>query len=273
MDQNYKIMDLAIYISKKGTKVVLATDLHQALQLPDHHYATNTKKWLNDLYEFDNGIRKPLRMQEFAPRKTEDEVIWQDYYLSVDLAKQIVLRCKSKFKQKYALQLAEQSEEGLIHGLSAEQFKHLVEVTRAMTLVSCQEEFERRHLRTYKERNDNSAANWWKYRATVMGYTTDELREKLRRRGVTNLGGSQRQLLAQIDPLELIRAGVVDLFMAIGKSQQYACRMGELAKSLAQTMELQVIDDDRKVDLFTEAVDPNLVHQLKKPLSEQLVAA
>ena len=266
-------MDLAIYISKKGTKVVLATDLHQSLQLPDHHYATNIKKWLNDLYEFNDGIRKPLRMQEFAPRKTEEEVLWQDYYLSVELAKQIVLRAKSKFKQKYALQLADEVEEGLIHGLSPEQFKHLVEVTRAMTLVSCQEEFERRHLRTYKERNNNSAANWWKYRAGVMGYTTDELREKLRRRGLGSISGNQRQLLAQIDPLELVRAGVIDLFMAIGKSQQYACRMGDLAKSFAQIMELQVIDDHQKVDLFTEAVDPNLVHQLKKPLNKQLVAA
>jgi len=85
--------------------------------------------------------------------------------------------------------------------------------------------------------------------------------------------GNHRQILAQTDPFELIRAGVIDLFMAIGKSQFYAQRMGDLSKNLAQTLDLQIIDDHRKVDLFTEAVDPELVHRLKQPVTEQLVAA
>jgi hypothetical protein len=200
-------------------------------------------------------------------------VLWQDYYLSVGLAKQIVLRSKSRVKQKYARQLAEEVTEEATDGLSKQQFQHLVEVTKSMTLVSCQEECERRHLRIYRERNNDSAANWWGYRATVLGYSTDELRDKLRRRGLSYTKGNHRQLMAEIDPFELVRAGVIDLFMAIGKSQHYARRMGDLAKGLAQTLDLQIIDDHRKVDLFTEAVDPELVHRLKEPLAKQLVAA
>lgn len=262
-----------VYVSKKGTKVVLATDLHQALQLSDQHYAANARKWLNDFYEFTDGIRKPIKMQEFAPRKTAENTIWQDYYLSVELAKQIVLRTRSKVKQRFAKQLAREMEGEELMGLSAPQFKHLVEVTKAMTLVSCQEECERRHLRLYRDRNGASAANWWQYRSDILGYSTEELRDKLRRRGVQYVEGNHRQILAQADPFELIRAGVIDLFMAIGKSQFYAQRMGDLAKNLAQTLDLQIIDDHRKVDLFTEAVDPELVHRLKQPVTEQLVAA
>lgn len=272
-DQIVNVMDLNIFVSKKGTRVVLATELYQALQLPTQHYPATVKRWINDYYEFSDGIRKPLKMQEFATRKTEDNVLWNDYYLSVAFAKQIVLRSRSKVKQKYARQLALESVEETPKQLSGDQFRHLVEITKAMTLISCQEECERRHLRRYKERNEGSASNWWRYRAEVLGYDTDSLREKLRRRGVVKAVGNQRDLLAQYNPLELIRAGVVDLFMAIGKSQQYALQMGTLAKDLAETMGLQLINDHQKIDLFTEAVDPELVHQLKEPLNKHLMTA
>ena len=272
-DQIVKDMDLNIFVSKKGTKVVLATDLYQALQLPAQHYPANVKRWLNDYYEFSDGIRKPLKMQEFASRKIEGPVLWSDYYLSVDFAKQIVLRSRSKVKQKYARQLAMLTEGLDAAGLTSSQFKHLIDITKAMTLISCQEECERRHLRIYRERNDGMATNWWQYRAEVLGYTSEGLRDKLRRRGAVEVSGNQRELLAQFNPLDLIRAGVIDLFMAVGKPQDYAVRMGDLAKDLAERMELQLIDDHRKIDLFTEAVDPELVHRLKEPLEKHLVAA
>lgn len=273
VDQIQIIMDLNIFVSKKGTKVVLATDLYQALQLPAQHYAVEVKRWLNDYYEFADGIRKPLKLQEFATRKTEDPVLWTDYYLSVNFAKQIVLRSRSKVKQKYAKQLSLLSEEANTVGLSSAQFTHLIDITKAMTLISCQEECERRHLRIYRERNGGMATNWWQYRAELLDYTSDDLRDKLRRRGAPEAVGSQRELMACFNPLDLIRAGVIDLFMAVGKTQAYAVQMGNLAKELAQRLDLQLIDDHRKIDLFTEAVDPELVHRLKEPLEKHLVAA
>ena len=265
-------MDLSIFVSKKGTKVVLATDLHQVLQLTDHHYATNVKKWINDFYEFSDGIRKPVKMQEFAKRKQEEAVLWQDYYLSVELAKQICLRSRSKVKQKYASQLAVLEEQQL-NSLSSGQFSHLIELTKAMTLLSCQEECERKHLRVYKEQNRNSAANWWQYRAEVLGYSADDLRDKLRRKGLQYQGNNQRAMLAKLEPLELIKAGIVDLFISIGKTRTYALHMGDLAKEIAQSMDLALIDDHSKLDLFTHAVDPELVLKLKKPLNQHLIAA
>lgn len=266
-------MDLNIFVSKKGTKVVLATELHQALQLPDDQYAANIKRWLKDYYDFADGIRKPIKLQEFADRKSDDNPLWQDYYLSVALAKQIVLRSRSKFKQKFAIQLAAAAADEAQAGLSPQQFQHLLELTQAMTLISCQEECERRHLRLYKQRNGDTAANWWQYRAEVLGYSTESLRENLRRRGLSDTGRNQRELLNRLNPLELIRAGIIDLFMAIGKSKDYAVRMGDIAHQLATSMNLTLIDDLQKLDLFTHAVDPELVLRLKAPVNQQLVAA
>ncbi|MCB0638424.1 MAG: hypothetical protein KDC54_17460 [Lewinella sp.] len=252
--------------------MVLATELYAALQLPEQHYGTTVKKWINDLYDFPDGIRKPVRFQEYAPRKIEGVNLWQDYYLCVELAKQITLRSRSRNKQKYAKQLATAAAEEKHHGLSQAQFLHLLRVTKAMCLVSCQEECERRHLRRFRERNGDSAAGWWRYRAELLGYNHEELREKVRRRGL-NQPHSQREMLAQVDPLELIRAGIIDLFMAIGKSPSYAQHMGHLAKLLSASMDLEIIDDQQQVDLFTRAFDPELAEKLKAPVEEQLVAA
>ena len=38
-------MDLQILISTKGTRVVVASQLHMALQLPNVRFAGNVKKW------------------------------------------------------------------------------------------------------------------------------------------------------------------------------------------------------------------------------------
>lgn len=88
-------------ISKQGTKVVTASNLYQVLQLPAQHYGTHTRKWLKDLYEFHDGIRRPQPLRDFAKRPRPGEPI-EDFYLTLDLAKLIVLRTNSKKKLKYA---------------------------------------------------------------------------------------------------------------------------------------------------------------------------
>ena len=92
-------MELEVLVSKKGTKVVRATNLHLALQLPNHQYATNIKKWINEVYEFKDDIRKPLRLKDFSKRVNKDNPIIDDYYISVALATLITLNSKSKVKQ------------------------------------------------------------------------------------------------------------------------------------------------------------------------------
>lgn len=262
-------MDLQILVSKKGTKVVTATNLHQVLELPNQHFLTNVKKWLNDWYEFRDGIRKPIRLRDYGPRRVKDNPILDDYYLSVELAKMIALRAKSKAKLKVAKQLS--AVTGTTAGeeqLTTEQLLHLVELTKAMSIVSCQEASEREHLRTYKERNGGEALNWWSYRAEILGYSAEELRDKLRRRGQSPKGKNQRELIASVDQLELIRAGVIDLFMALGKPAAYARQMGDLSKTLANELHIEIFDDRQGQSLFSPPINPKGVRELEAILAD-----
>lgn len=248
-------MELQVLVSKKGTKVVTATNLHQVLQLADHHYATNVKKWLNDVYEFHDGIRKPIAMRDFARRQLKDNHVLKDYYISVELAKLITLSSKSKVKQKYAkwLYLQEDKMEDA-ELMSKDQVKAVLELTKAMGLVSCQEACERQHMKTYEERNGGSPVNWWKHRASLLGYSTDRLRKKMKQLGIGASGKSQRQMLMQMDKHEMVRTGVIDLFMAIGKSEHYARSLGDLAKFFAKELNIDVQDDRSKM---ATALQPN----------------
>ena len=111
-------MDLQILVSKKGTKVVKASNLYLVLGLPNKQYTANLRRWLEDIYEFRDGIRKPQSMKDYAlrPKQAIDdrEKLVDDYYLSLELAKLITLNTKSKLKQKYAtflLNLEEKEED------------------------------------------------------------------------------------------------------------------------------------------------------------------
>ena len=257
-------MELQLLVSKKGTKVVTATNLHMVLELPNHHYATNVRKWLNDIYEFKDGIRKPIRMTDYAGRKNKDNPITDDYYLSVELAKLITLNSRSKVKQKYAkwlFSLEDQVENAEL--LTKDQVLAVLELTRAMGLVSCQEASERRHMEVYAQRNGGNASNWWKHRSEVLGYSIDHLRSKLRRIGKTIKGKSQRQMLMQVDKYEMIRTGIIDLFMALGKSERYARNLGDLAKIFAKELKVDIFDDRNNAASFAPKIDENLVHEVK----------
>lgn len=103
-------MELEVLESKHGTKVITASNLHQVLRLPAHHYSVNARKWLKDLYEFRDGIRRPRPLRDYAKRPRPGEPI-EDFYLTLELAKLIALRTNSKQKLKYArlLDLFEQN--------------------------------------------------------------------------------------------------------------------------------------------------------------------
>lgn len=260
------IMTLQVYISKKGTKVVAATELHQALQLTDHHYATNVKRWLQDVYGFGNGdIRRPEKLRDYAPRQNKRaNSLIKDYYLTIELAKLITLSSKSKVKLKYAKWLSNvEDPEEHTDTLTHEQVMKVLELTKAMVMVSCQQAAEKSHLKLYEMRNGGDSRNWWKYRSQVMGYSADQLRRKLMAAGKDVRGKSQRQMLTMLEPVELIRTAIIDLFMGMGKSEQYARRLGDLAKSFAKELQLEVHDDRKQATLFAPNANDQLVNELK----------
>lgn len=94
-------MKLEVFESKQGTKVVTASNLHAALKLPVRQYGAMMRRWMRDVYEFQDGIRRPQPYRDFAKRPRPGEPI-EDFYLTLELAKLIALRTTSKDKLKYA---------------------------------------------------------------------------------------------------------------------------------------------------------------------------
>lgn len=257
-------MNLQILTSKKGTKVVTASNLHAVLQLANHHFAMNIKKWLDDVYEFRDGIRKPEKMRDFARRKINENPILDDYYLSVELAKLITLNSRSKVKQKYAkwlFSIEDKVENAEL--LTYDQVVAVIELTKTLGLVSCQEACEQQHLKVYEDRNGGNASNWWSYRASILDYSIDRLKEKMTTTGTSVKGKSTRKLLMKTDKYEMIRTGVIDLFMAMGKSDRFSRNLGDLAKLFAKELHVDIFDDRGALPAFAPEVNREIVEQVK----------
>ncbi len=268
-------MEIQVLISKKGTKVVVATQLHQVLQLSHQHYPINVRKWIKDAYGFRDGIRRPIAMKDYAVRKGNDIAIVEDYYLTLELARLITLHSKSKVKMQIARQLAAQEdvrEQDAV--LSKEQVLAILDLTKAMGLVSCQEACERRHLETYESRNGGRATDWWQYRAEILGYSVEMLRERLRISGEKIAGKNRKELLMRVDKYEIIRTAVIDLFMAMGKSEHYARVLGDLAKTFAREMQVEIYDDreERPSLGLTPTVSPKVVNAVKTGRKDAVLA-
>lgn len=257
-------MNLQILISKKGTKVITATNLYVALELPTQHYAKEVKKWLTDIYEFEDGIRTAERMHDFAPRTYPKDAIVKDYYLSIEFAKLITLNSKSKVKLKYAKQLFSlENKHGERGVITKEQAVSIIELTKAMGLVSCLEATEEQHRKTFEAQSITEKTNWWKHRIELLGYSVDQLKERLLEQGKEVRGKSLRALLMELDKHELIRSGIIDLFMALGKTERYAKTMGDLAKRIAKELSLDIHDDRSAGSLFAPTINPQVVQEVK----------
>lgn len=94
-------MQIEILESRKGTKVITASNLYNVLGLPIRQYADRTRKWMRDYYEFRDGMRRPQPQRDFAKRPRPGEPI-DDFFLTLELAKLIALRTNSKVKLRCA---------------------------------------------------------------------------------------------------------------------------------------------------------------------------
>ena len=243
LTQKMLIMKLEVLISRKGTKVVRATNLHAALQLPNDQYGKNIRKWLKEIYGFKDGIRTPAPMVDFAKKQTDNPVV-EDYFLTIELAKLISLNSNSKVKRKFANQLSELDEEESHpdEAISPEEILEVIAIAKKMGSISCQAECERKHLERYKSEN-GTTANWWKYRENVLGYSSSFWKEGTLSNKELAKGRSLREILFINDKYETVRAGVFDYYMSIGKSEVEARRLADLAKVFASELGLEVWDD------------------------------
>lgn len=257
-------MDLSILTSKKGTKVVKSSQLHRVLGLNDNHYPTNIKRWLGDVYQFADAIRKPAGMADYARAKMGPQVLLKEYYLSLEFARLITLASRSKVKQAIANKLAREEAAYPQHlSLNGTEMLTLLEQVKAMTRLSCQKAALQRHRAAYNRRRGN-ADFWNHYRSQFVGYKKDELLQQLRLRGIkARKSGTIADLLLQYDAYELIRIGIVDHYAATGHPLTYAKQIGLIGKQLAEQMRLEVVDDTLGEQLFTTPVDADMVANLR----------
>lgn len=266
-------MELQILVSKKGTHVITASNLYDALQLPPHKYNSNIAKWLSDFYAFSNDIRQPGILTDYAPRNLKLSKR-KDFYLSLEFAKLIALNSDSKVKQEYARYLKRAEDRRKEDGkFSKEQIVTVLELTKAMGLISCQKSVEKEHLKKYEQKT-GYPHKWWEYRAQLLGYSTSELQAKMNEVGKNYKGKNLLQMLVYLDKYEIIRMAVIDLFLALGKSTSYSKDMGDLAKVFAKEMKIEIFDDrDSGINFIPKDVNPQLVEEVKTLNTTNLLKA
>ncbi len=238
------MINLQIFISKRGTRVVRATDLYRALALPAAQYAVNMRKWLKGIYEFQDGLRKPQSMRDFARRKKGDPLV-EDYYLTLEFAKLLCLRSGSKHTLKCARYLdAHLRNTGSAHRRVLREMQVLLNLLKEMRKLSNQQACERRHAALYKKRNGGKMHGWWAYREKLFsGKDKEKWAGQVTASGRAAGAYASRALLLARDPAELIRRGVADWLLAQGKHPDYALGMAGLAKEMALLLGVKVEND------------------------------
>lgn len=164
-----------------------------------------------------------------------------DYLLTRDSALTVVMMSGGQFAgslRKKVIELYSQHDNGL--AFTSKQIEALMDLSRAITLVSIQKDVEKKHYLLY-----NNTYTWHKHRAEILGYSKDDVIEAMRK--INKKYNSMRESLVKLDANELIRVGAVDFMMAMGKTEEYATNVGSLCKSMASRMELgNIIWDDTK---------------------------
>ncbi len=164
-----------------------------------------------------------------------------EYDVTVDCAKELCLTQrseKSKQLRLWLISLSNKHDSGL--AFTVPQIEALMDLSRAITLVSIQKDVEKKHYMLY-----NNTYTWHKHRAEILGYSKDDVIEAMCK--INKKYNSMRESLVKLDANELIRVGAIDFMMAMGKTQEYATNVGNLCKSMASRMELgNIIWDDTK---------------------------
>ena len=163
------------------------------------------------------------------------------HILTRDAALAVIMMSGGSFAgklRKQVIDLFKKHETGL--AFTAEQVESLIDISKAVTLVSIQKDVEKRHFDIYNNKYD-----WHRYRAAVLGYSTEDVVKAMQ--AVNKKHKTIRASLLALDSNELIRVGVIDFMIAMGKTVEYATNCGDLCKSIASKMKLgSIIWDDTK---------------------------
>jgi phage anti-repressor protein len=222
-------MDL---IKKENHHFVSAKDLHIQLGIKKA-YSSWIKANLKRAMLEEKKDYMPSREESTGGRPSID------YHLTKESALTIIVMSggvNAKRMRDEVIRLYNMHDTGL--AFSSDQICALIDISKAMTLVSIQKEVERKHFDIY-----NDKYTWYQYRANLLGYNTDDVISAMQL--INKKHKSIRTSLIRLDANELVRVGVIDFFRTMGKTEEYSVNVGNLCKDIAGKMELgNIIWDD-----------------------------
>ena len=225
-----------IHKSKKGTSFVWASDLHKHLEIQ-----TPLNQWFPRMIEYgfikNQDYYQQNKIVELAQGGSK---IKHEWAVQVDMAKHIAMiqrTQKGKALREYLLSLDKKVQEGEL--LSRQQILALIEICKVLGLFSVQKKLETDHFEHFKQFNKDE--NWWQYRAKLFGYSADDLKSALLRLNAKYQ--SQRQALIKLDKYELVKVATIDLFLTLGKTEEYSKNIAITAKELAKEMQIEIYND------------------------------
>lgn len=247
---------IKVNYSPKGTAYVWASDLHSELEI-----STPLSTWFLRMVEY--GFTEN---QDFSQHNKNVSLVQggfnvkKDWAVQIDMAKHIAMMQRTKQGKairEYLLGLDKKVEEGML--LTHAQMAALFDICRVMGFFSVQVFFEKEHF-------DSAFANkhdrWWKERARLFGYTADDLKEMME--AVGKKYKNQRQAMMNIDKYELIKIGVYDMFLAMGKSAEYALNVSQFAKSIAEEIKPDIYDDRNMSIDFKSSKQKDIIQDIKQ---------
>jgi hypothetical protein len=244
-----------LFRSRKGTYAVTASELYDLLDFNPGMYRVYIKRWLKDSYVFENEIRRPIILKDYSVKVHSDRKGEPDYYLSLSLARQIVLHSGARNKREIGRKLMKYETEAVV--FEEREVLNVLQLTRIMSRTSCQELAERMHF-AYFERQ-NHAMDWGSYRLELINQYTS-ITHRISGPWNKKIAENLRKKCLAVQPNELIRLAVMDFYMSKGKSPFYASKMGGLSKDFADEWELTVYEDHVSAHLFAPPLDPEKTH-------------
>ena len=210
-------------IEYNNKKYASAKNLHVSLGLSK----TNFTQWIRRVL-LNKPFIEGVDFSYFTNKSTGGRPS-VDYLLTQETAIAVIMISGGEKAHEIRMQVIEAFKEkqtGIT--LTVEQVTALTDMVKAMTLVSVQKKAESKHFNFL-----GRPKKWWVYRAELLGYSATSLKEALACIGKRYK--SQKQALIHIDPAEIIRTGVVDLLIALGRDKEYALNIGEWAKAIAKS--------------------------------------
>lgn len=255
-----KNQPIKVYYTSKGTPYVWASALHEELEIK-----TPLSKWFPRMLEYGFIENEEYSQHDKkVPLAQGGYNIKSDWAVKLDMAKHIAMLQrteKGKVIRQQLINLDKQVNNGAL--LTHAQMAALFDLCNVVGYFTVQEYAERKHFDYH-----NNPATWWEYRADIFGFTKKDLQAIVEELGQKYK--SQRQALMLIDKYELIRIGIIDLLMAMGRTQEYAVNVGKFAKEIAGRVEPRVYDDDMPLD-FKSPEEKSIIEKVKDAKSPMLL--